>query len=318
MKMLAPWTLSLVVTFASASALAEPPTMETKAANSAADAARADIKTTFGFVPGFLNGVPSSALPGAWQEMKSLQLNPNTALPGKLKELIGLAVAAQVPCKYCTYAHTEFARLDGANDTELGEAVVLASLTRHWSTVLNGIQTDLGKFKAEIGALVARMKAAPKPNGSAKASAPVSDAKAALAEIQQMFGAVPEFFRRFPSEALPGAWTEMRDVQMSSATALSDKHKSLIGLAVASQIPCAYCVVADTEFAKLAGASEREINEAIAMAALTRHWSTYLNGVQADEVAFKRDVERVVKNVKKSMAMKPDTTATTQMARAAQ
>ncbi|HKO94122.1 MAG TPA: carboxymuconolactone decarboxylase family protein, partial [Polyangiaceae bacterium] len=293
MKMLAPWTLSLAVTFASASAFADPPAMEMKGTNTPADAARADIKTTFGFVPGFLNGVPNSALPGAWQEMKSLQMNPNTALPGKLKELIGLAVAAQVPCRYCTYAHTEFAKLDGASDTELGEAVVLASLTRHWSTVLNGIQTDLAKFKTEIGALVARMKAAPKPSAGAKASAPVTDAKGALAEIQQMFGAVPEFFRRFPSEALPGAWTEMRDVQMSSSTALSDKHKSLIGLAVASQIPCAYCVVADTEFAKLAGASEREINEAIAMAALTRHWSTYLNGVQADEVAFKRDVERV-------------------------
>ena len=176
MKMLAPWTLSLVVTFACASALAEPPAMETKGTNTPADAARADIKSTFGFVPGFLSGVPSSALPGAWQEMKSLQMNPNTALPGKLKELIGLAVSAQVPCRYCTYAHTEFAKLDGASDTELGEAVVLASLTRHWSTVLNGIQTDLGKFKAEIGALVARMKAAPKPTGGTKPGMVVSDA----------------------------------------------------------------------------------------------------------------------------------------------
>jgi AhpD family alkylhydroperoxidase len=51
--------------------------------------------------------------------MKTLQLNPGTALSGKVKELIGLAVAAQVPCRYCTYAHTEFARLDGASEREI-------------------------------------------------------------------------------------------------------------------------------------------------------------------------------------------------------
>src|SRR5205809_7957787 len=78
-----------------------------------AEAARADIQKTFGFVPQFLLQVPELALPGTWDEMKTLQLNPSTALPGKIKELIGLAVAAQVPCRYCTYAHTDFARLHG-------------------------------------------------------------------------------------------------------------------------------------------------------------------------------------------------------------
>ena len=49
--------------------------------------------------------------------MKTLQLNPNTALPGRTKELIGLAVAAQIPCHYCIVAHTEFAKLNGASET---------------------------------------------------------------------------------------------------------------------------------------------------------------------------------------------------------
>ena len=82
--------------------------------------------------------------------MKGLQLNPNTALPGRTKELIGLAVAAQVPCRYCIVAHTEFAKLNGASAAEIGEAVAMAAITRHWSTFLNGIQTDEAKFRAEI------------------------------------------------------------------------------------------------------------------------------------------------------------------------
>src|SRR5438045_6278954 len=98
--------------------------------------------------------MPEGALPGAWEEMKTLQLNQGTALPGKVKELIGLAVAAQVPCRYCTYAHTEFAKLNGASDAEVGEAVAMAGITRHWSTFLNGIQTDDGKFRAEITRIV--------------------------------------------------------------------------------------------------------------------------------------------------------------------
>src|SRR5262245_36696486 len=67
----------------------------TAAEMSGAVMARADIQKTFGFVPGFMKMTPDLALPGAWMEMKSLWLNPQTALPGKLKELIGLAVAAR-------------------------------------------------------------------------------------------------------------------------------------------------------------------------------------------------------------------------------
>jgi AhpD family alkylhydroperoxidase len=316
MKSLRMWMLSLALTLVAQHAVAEGPKATSAPSNPAADAARADIKSTFGFVPGFLNAVPGSALPGAWEEMKGLQMNPGTALPGKIKELIGLAVSAQVPCKYCTFAHTEFAKLNGASETEVGEAVVMAALTRHWSTVLQGSQADLPKFKAELSALVARMKAAPKAPASMAASTTVTDAKSALAEIQQVFGSVPEFFKRFPSEGLAGAWKEMRDVELSPKTALADKHKSLIGVAVASQIPCAYCLAADTEFAKLAGASEREVNEAIAMAALTRHWSTFLNGMQIDEAAFKRDIERVVKSAKKSMAAQKGEAAPAKMAKA--
>ena len=266
----------------------------------AAQKARADITATLGFVPAFLGALPDSALPGAWEMMKGVQLNPATALPGKIKELIGLAVAAQVPCKYCTYAHTEFAELNGATQQEIGEAVVLASMTRHWSTVMQGQQTDLVRFKGEIVRLFENMQ-----KSAGKAPPPpvnVVDGASALREIEQSFGFAPEFMKKYPPEGLAGAWKQMRDVEMSPATALPGKYKSLIGLAVASQIPCRFCIAADIQFAKADGASEREIAEAIAMAAQTRHWSTWLNGIQTDDAAFKRDVDKIIRNVKKQMA----------------
>ena len=112
----------------------------------------ADIAATFGSVPTFLKAFPAGSIAGAWSEMKSLQMNPKTALSGKEKELIGLAVAAQIPCQYCVYAHTASAKADGATDEEIKEAIAMSALTRHWSTFLNGAQIDMEGFKQEYAA----------------------------------------------------------------------------------------------------------------------------------------------------------------------
>jgi AhpD family alkylhydroperoxidase len=274
----------------------------TAPALAAADRARADIKTTWGFLPAFLKSVPEAALPGAWEEMKALQLNPNTALPSKIKELIGLAVAAQVPCQFCVYAHTGFAEMGGASKQEIGEAVMIAALVRHWSTVFQGHQTNLAAFRSQVAGWLAHAQKRAPGQGPAAQPAEVVDAATAKQDMQRVLGSVPEFAGRFPPEALAGAWKELRDLEMSPSTALSSKHKSLIGLAVSSQIPCRFCIAADTEFAKAEGATEREIDEAIAMAAITSHWSTYLNGVQTDMAAFKRDVDRLVRIAKRQQA----------------
>jgi AhpD family alkylhydroperoxidase len=265
------------------------------AEGAAAAAARADIGKTLGFVPQFFLKFPEEALPGVWDEMKSFQLNPATALPGRVKELAGLAVAAQIPCRYCIFAHTEFAKLNGASETELGEAVAMAAMTRHWSTFLNGIQTDETKFRAEIAKIVANVKQAAATHAPAGKPIAIVDGQTALAEAAQMLGYVPEFITRFPATARAGAWRQFRDVQLSPATAIAGKNKELMGLAVASQIPCRFCIIAHTEFAKLNGATDAEITEAVAMASLTRDLSTLLNGMQVDEPQFRKDIERIVK-----------------------
>jgi len=119
------------------------------AQDTSAQATYRDIEQTLGSVPTFFKTFPESGIAGAWAEFKSVQLNPKTALNGKTKELIGLAVAAQIPCQYCVYFHTAAARLNGATDAEIREAVAMAAIARHWSTVLNGMQVDLDGFKRE-------------------------------------------------------------------------------------------------------------------------------------------------------------------------
>ncbi len=125
-----------------------------RAEDPAATAAYKDIQATLGIVPGFFKAFPEAGIAGAWAEFKTVQLNPNTALNGKTKELIGLAVASQIPCTYCVYFHTAVAKANGASDEEIREAVAMAAISRHWSTVLNGMKVDLATFKGETDAVL--------------------------------------------------------------------------------------------------------------------------------------------------------------------
>jgi AhpD family alkylhydroperoxidase len=117
------------------------------AQDSSAAATYRDIEQTLGSVPGFFKQFPEAGIAGAWAEFKSVQLNAKTKLDAKTKELIGLAVSAQIPCQYCIYFHTAAAKANGATDEEVREAVAMAAIARHWSTVLNGMQIDLASFK---------------------------------------------------------------------------------------------------------------------------------------------------------------------------
>lgn len=115
------------------------------------DASHQDIKQTLGKVPGFLDQFPKAALPGACGEVKALEFSNDTALPPKVKALISLAVSAQIPCHYCIWEDTQGAKQAGATDAEIQEAVAISALTRHWSTIFNGMQIDFETFKKDLG-----------------------------------------------------------------------------------------------------------------------------------------------------------------------
>ncbi len=129
-------------------------------ADEARDAARAEMESTFGIVPPFIELMPDGAEAGAWDVMKGSSGNPAGEIPAKYRELIALGVAAQIPCAYCSYAHTAFARAAGASEAEIDEAIGYAAEVRLWSTVLNGHMYDLDTFRSEIDGVIERGAAA--------------------------------------------------------------------------------------------------------------------------------------------------------------
>ncbi|MBS1122124.1 MAG: alkyl hydroperoxide reductase AhpD [Deltaproteobacteria bacterium] len=123
------------------------------AANSPTDPAEVtykDVEATLGFVPQFMRSIPRSYVATFWQSMKTFEMNPATKLDLKTKELIGVAVAAQIPCEYCVQFHTDGARMHGATNEEIQEAVAMAGMTRLGSTLLNGLQIDKVQFKKDM------------------------------------------------------------------------------------------------------------------------------------------------------------------------
>jgi AhpD family alkylhydroperoxidase len=108
-------------------------------------------------------------------------------------------------------------------------------------------------------------------------------------------GDPPQFMKdTYPEQALKGAWEEYQAV-WSPNGAIPLKQKQLIALGVAAQIPCEYCIYAHTLKAKQAGATDAEIREALAVAAMTRKWSTVLNGSAYDMEKFKVELSGMSK-----------------------
>ena len=108
-----------------------------------------DIESMFGLVPTFFKSIPDSSLELEWALMKKVQFEEGP-IPNKYRELIGVAVAAATKCRYCALFHTEAAKLNGATDAEIEDAVHFAKSSAGWSTYLNGLQFDFDQFKEEM------------------------------------------------------------------------------------------------------------------------------------------------------------------------
>jgi AhpD family alkylhydroperoxidase len=109
----------------------------------------AEIEGMFGLVPSMFKEVPDATLELEWRLFKAVQFDPGP-IPNKYRELIGVAVAAATKCRYCSAFHTEVAKLNGATDAEIEDAIHYAKSSAGWSTYINGLQIDYDSFVGEV------------------------------------------------------------------------------------------------------------------------------------------------------------------------
>ncbi|MCL5960852.1 MAG: carboxymuconolactone decarboxylase family protein [Chloroflexi bacterium] len=108
-----------------------------------------EIEGMLGLVPSFFKALPDSSLELEWQLFKRVQIEEGP-IPAKYRELIGIGISATTKCRYCAFFHTEMARLNGATEAEIEDAVHFAKASAGWSTYINGLQIDYEQFKDEV------------------------------------------------------------------------------------------------------------------------------------------------------------------------
>ena len=121
-------------------------------------------------------------------------------------------------------------------------------------------------------------------------------------DIEQTLGLVLDMFRRVPDYLVPAEWASFKSLVLSDQTAIPNKYKELIGLAVSGATRCRYCAYFHTEAARLFGASEDEITETALIAKNTMGWSTYLNTLQFDYDEFVREFDQSTAYIREQMA----------------
>lgn len=119
--------------------------------------AKADLEETFGMVPPPLDTIPEEDAVQEWPTFKKYTVG-ESEIPPKYRELIGLAIAANIKCPYCTFFHGAAAELHGATEAELEEVYFLSSFTARYSSMLHAQQYDLDEWKDTVHQIGAHLQ----------------------------------------------------------------------------------------------------------------------------------------------------------------
>ena len=110
---------------------------------------REDVEANLGMMPGYFDALNEQDLVNEWPNFRRYALE-ETEIPAKYKELIGLAIAANIGCPYCQAFHMGTAKLHGATDEELAEISFLASWTARYSAMIHAQNYDMETFEGEL------------------------------------------------------------------------------------------------------------------------------------------------------------------------
>ncbi|MFD1255072.1 Carboxymuconolactone decarboxylase family protein [Devosia equisanguinis] len=112
-----------------------------------ADATYQNISETYGAVPTFFWQFPREELPNAWEAFSNHQMNPNLALESGMRELIGVAVAAQGSCQSCLYFHTAAALANGASQADILAALRVGEATVRLDAIISKVDVAPEDFR---------------------------------------------------------------------------------------------------------------------------------------------------------------------------
>nr|WP_026690215.1 carboxymuconolactone decarboxylase family protein [Alteribacter aurantiacus] len=171
-------------------------------------------------------------------------------LTAKQKELIAVAVAHTTGCAYCIELHIANVKEQEASKEEVTEAIMVATTLKAGAALAHSVNSlnaydEKGQDELYKGAYFERLR-----------------------EFADINGESVQAFMAF-------------DKQVMDEGRLTVKEKELVAVAVAHTTGCAYCIHVHTKGAKKAGASFKEISEAIMVATTLNAGSALAHGINA-------------------------------------
>jgi AhpD family alkylhydroperoxidase len=110
-----------------------------------------EIEEAFGFVPGWLSGMPDAVLEQYWTN--HVWVCSDSALSGREKALIAFGAAAAIHCGYRTPFHAAQLALFGLDAEQIQEAGWVAQSVTGASAYLYGVGYDQKTFGQELEAI---------------------------------------------------------------------------------------------------------------------------------------------------------------------
>lgn len=117
-----------------------------------------------------------------------------------------------------------------------------------------------------------------------------------VSDIEGTLGFVPGFMEALPHDDLVQEWPTMKKYVFGESE-IPQKYRELIGLAVAANTKCPYCIHFHRGVAQLYGASEAELSEMSTLSSVTTRWSSMIHAQEYDMDTFLEESERIAAHV---------------------
>lgn len=119
-------------------------------------------------------------------------------------------------------------------------------------------------------------------------------------DIEETLGMVPGFMDAIPDEDMVTEWPTFKKYVLGESE-VPAKYRELLGLAVASNIKCPYCVHFHRGAAKLHGATDEELAEIVTLSSVTSRWSAMIHAQEYDLDTFESESEQIAEHLQKQM-----------------
>jgi AhpD family alkylhydroperoxidase len=112
-------------------------------------------------------------------------------------------------------------------------------------------------------------------------------------DIEETYGEVPSFLQRIPDDrALELEWGAIKHFEMEEGP-IPAKYREFIALALVAASGCDHCVYYTRETAKLAGATDEELDYVAHYGKFIIGWTTFINGLGLPLDEFKEEMGRI-------------------------